>query len=57
MNRVRGVVMLIAGGFALFEAWRMLTGQRAVYALVLGLVAIAIGAWHLTRREPKKLRD
>ena len=54
MNRVRGVVMLLVGVFALFEAWRGLHGARAVYALALGLVAIALGVWHLTRREPEK---
>jgi hypothetical protein len=55
MNRVRGIVMLLAGCFALYEGWRMLTGSRAVLALILGLVAIALGVWHLTRREPKRL--
>lgn len=47
--------MLIAGGFALYEAWRRLTGQRAGMALGLGLLAIALGAWHLTHKEPKRL--
>jgi hypothetical protein len=47
--------MLLAGCFALYEGWRMLTGSRAVFALILGLVAIALGVWHLTRREPKRL--
>jgi hypothetical protein len=54
MDRVRGIVMLIAGGFALFEAWRMLTGQRAWFALGLGLLAIALGVWHLTRTAPRR---
>jgi uncharacterized membrane protein HdeD (DUF308 family) len=55
VNRVRGIVMLLAGCFALFEAWRMLTGSRALLALILGLVAIALGVWHLTRKPPKRL--
>jgi len=55
MNRVRGIVMLLAGCFALYEAWRVLTGQRAVFALLLGLVALALAAWHLTRKDPKRL--
>jgi hypothetical protein len=54
MNRIRGIVMLIAGFFALFEAWRELTGQRALFALLLGLAALALAAWHLTRKEPKR---
>jgi drug/metabolite transporter superfamily protein YnfA len=55
MNRVRGIVMLIAGCFALFESWRVLHGSRAIFALLLGLVALALSAWHLTRRDPKRL--
>jgi len=54
MNRVRGVVMLIAGCFALYEAWRVHNGQRAGLALALGLLAIALGMWHLTRKDPKR---
>jgi hypothetical protein len=55
VNRVRGIVMVLAGCFALFEAWRMLTGSRAVFAVILGLVALALGVWHLTRKPPKSL--
>jgi len=47
--------MLIAGCFALYEGWRILTGKRAVFALILGLVALALAAWHLTRKPPKRL--
>jgi len=47
--------MLLAGCFALYEGWRMLTGRRAVFALILGVVALALGAWHLTRPNPKRL--
>ena len=46
--------MLLVGLFALFEAWRVLHGQRAVYALVLGLAAVALAAWHLTRKEASR---
>jgi len=48
--------MLLAGLFALYEAWRVLTGQRAVFALILGLVALALAAWHLTRPDAKRVR-
>ena len=53
MNLVRGIVMLIAGCFALYESWRVLHGQRAVYALLLGILALAIAAWHFTRPAPR----
>jgi drug/metabolite transporter superfamily protein YnfA len=55
VNRVRGIVMLLAGCFALYEGWRMLTGRRAVLAIILGVVALGLAAWHLTRKEPKRL--
>ncbi len=55
VNRVRGIVMLLAGCFALYEGWRMLTGRRAVVAIILGIVALGLAAWHLTRKEPKRL--
>jgi hypothetical protein len=54
MDRVRGIVMLLAGFFALYEAWRVLHGQRAVYALILGIVALALAAWHLVRKPPSR---
>jgi len=53
MNTIRGIVMLIAGLFALYESWRVLHGQRAIYALLLGILALGIAAWHFTRPAPK----
>jgi len=55
MNYARGIVMLLAGCFALYESWRIQTGERAILAFVLGLLALALGLWHLTRR-PSRLR-
>ncbi|MGB6975722.1 MAG: hypothetical protein WBD67_13645 [Terracidiphilus sp.] len=46
MNPVRGFVMLLAAGFAFFEAWRFRTGPHAILALVLGLLALALALWH-----------
>jgi hypothetical protein len=54
MNRVRGVFMLIAGCFAFYEGWRVLHGQRAVFAFTLGVLAVALGLWHLTRTPPRR---
>jgi drug/metabolite transporter superfamily protein YnfA len=55
MNRVRGIVMLLVGCFALYESWRVLHGQRAVWALLLGLAALALAAWHLTRPPERRM--
>lgn len=54
MTRIRGIVMLLAGCFALYEAWRVLSGHRALLAFGLGIVAIALGVWHLTRKTPRR---
>jgi hypothetical protein len=56
MNRVRGVVMVLAGCFALFESRRMLGGERVMIAVALGLLAIALGVWRLTRKEARRIR-
>jgi len=56
MNRMRGVVMILAGCFALFESRRMLGSGRVMIAVALGLLAIALGLWHLTRKEAKRIR-
>jgi drug/metabolite transporter superfamily protein YnfA len=56
MDRVRGVVMVIAGCFALYEGWRIHTGSRVFLAAGLGVLALALGAWHLTRKSQTRLR-
>jgi hypothetical protein len=56
MDRVRGIVMLIAGCFALYEGWRIHAGVRVFLAAGLGVVALALGIWHLTRKSPARLR-
>jgi uncharacterized membrane protein HdeD (DUF308 family) len=50
MNYFRGIVLLAAGCLALCEAWRNRTGERAWWAMVLGLAAIGIGIWRMTRK-------
>jgi hypothetical protein len=55
MDRVRGVIMLMAGCFALWEGWRIHNGPRLFMAVGLGVLALALGCWHLTRRLPKRL--
>ena len=52
MNRIRGVVMLLAGIVALGRGWQIRRGEAAVLACGLGVLALALGVWHLTRGEP-----
>lgn len=55
MTHFRGVLLLFAGCFALYEGWKIHTGKHALWAYGLGLVAIAVGIWRLTRKEPPRL--
>jgi drug/metabolite transporter superfamily protein YnfA len=50
MNRVRGALMLIAACVAFWQAWRLHHGHSAWLAVGLGVLALALGAWHLTRK-------
>ncbi|MFZ0338112.1 MAG: hypothetical protein WAL45_08785 [Terracidiphilus sp.] len=52
MNRVRGIVMLIAAALAIGKGWQIHRGETAVLAYGLGALALAVGVWHLTRKEP-----
>jgi hypothetical protein len=56
MNQVRGIMLLAAGGYALYAGWKIHTGQHAVLAYALGALAIAVGVWRILRQEPKRLR-
>ena len=53
MNRVRGVLMLLAACFALWRGWRIHAGHMAVLAYSLGALAFALGVWHLTRKPDR----
>jgi hypothetical protein len=52
MDKARGIILLVAGGIAFYEGWRVLTGQRAVLAFVLGATAIGLGVWRLLAKPP-----
>ena len=47
--------MLLVGGFALYEGWSIHTGPRSYWAYILGVLAIALGVWRLTRKPPQPL--
>jgi len=56
MNHVRGFVMLLAAGFAVWKGWKIHTGTYAWMAYGLAVLALAMAIWHLTRRDAR-LRD
>jgi uncharacterized membrane protein HdeD (DUF308 family) len=53
MNQIRGVVMLLLGGFALYQGWKIHSGNQALWAYGLGIVAILVGIWRITRKPLK----
>jgi hypothetical protein len=52
VDRVRGIVMLLAAAVALWKGWRIHTGHTAVLAYGLAVLAIAMAVWHFTRKAP-----
>jgi len=55
MDYFRGLVLLGAGCFALYRGWKIHTGHYALWAYGLGLLAVVVGIWRLTRK-PDRLR-
>jgi uncharacterized membrane protein HdeD (DUF308 family) len=55
MEKVRGILMLAVGAFALYRGLVMRGRPDAWWALGLGVLAIALGIYRLTRRPPQKL--
>jgi hypothetical protein len=56
VNRIRGIVMLIAAALAIAKGWQIHRGEMAVLAYGLGAMAVAVGVWHLTRKASPPLR-
>ncbi len=52
MEKVRAILMLAAGAFALYRGFVMFDRPNAWLAILLGLVALALGVFRLTRRPP-----
>ena len=50
MHRVRGVLMLIAACVAFWQGWRMHRMHSGWAAYGLGVLALALAAWHLSRK-------
>lgn len=53
VSRIRGIVMLIAGIAVLGKGWQIHRGETAALAYGLGVVALALATWHLTRKPPQ----
>ncbi len=49
MNRLRGVLMLVAASVALWRGWKIHTGHIALMAYGLAAMALGLAVWHLTR--------
>ncbi|MFZ1941084.1 MAG: hypothetical protein WBA18_15215 [Terracidiphilus sp.] len=56
MNRIRGMVMLLAAAVAIWKGWQLHRGELAIIAYGLGLLAFAIGIWHFMRKDPAPRR-
>ena len=54
MDKVRGILMLAVGAFALYRGFVMYGRSNAWPAIALGLVAVALGVFRLTRRPPER---
>jgi len=55
MEKVRGILMLAVGAFALYRGFVMFGRPNGWLAITLGVVAIALGVFRLTRKAPRRL--
>ena len=44
--------MVLAAAVAFYKGWKIHSGHTAALAYGLGVVALAMAAWHLTRKPP-----
>jgi hypothetical protein len=49
MQPFRGLLMLVAAGVAFYRGWKIHTGREALVAFGLGVMALGLAVWHLTR--------
>jgi hypothetical protein len=56
MEKVRGILMVAVGAFALFRGFVMYGRPNAWLAILLGLAAVGLGVYRLTRKSPQRLR-
>jgi hypothetical protein len=53
MNHFRGILMLVAAGFAFYKGWRIHAGPYALLGYALGAAALGLAIWHLTRKPDR----
>ena len=53
MNHFRGMLMLVASAFAFYKGWKIHTGPTALLGYGLGVAALGLAIWHLTRSAPQ----
>jgi len=46
LNPFRGILMIVAAGIAFWRGWQIRHGHYAWMAYGLGVVALALAAWH-----------
>jgi hypothetical protein len=46
--------MVLAAGAAFWKGWQIRHGEQALLAYGLGVLALAVGLWHLTRKPPQQ---
>ena len=56
MGPLRGLILIIFGLLALYRGWKMGASHHAWLAFALGIVALALGAWHIVRESRRPLR-
>ena len=54
VNLARGIMMLMAAAFAFWRGFQIHRGEMALMAYGLGVLALALGIWHLTHRAPQR---
>jgi hypothetical protein len=54
MDKVRGILMVAVGAFALYRGFIMYGRANAWLAIALGLAAVALGVFRLTRKAPER---
>ena len=54
MDFARGIMMLMAAAFAFWRGFQLHRGEMALMAYGLGVLALALGIWHLTHRASQR---